>query len=180
MNNFVFNNEHFIQRHGTAIGTQMVPAFAKLQNYPDNPHLWLRYIDNILMVWTHGEDKLNEFIKYLNNVHPNSKFTSERSTTFIPFLDVNIQPHNGRIETDLYCKPTDKHQYLLHSSSHPYHIKKSIPYSLALCLRHICSTDNFFETRSSELENYLIKQGYQRRFIKEQITEQNRYPEMKP
>ena len=36
----------------------MVPAFAKLfmgdferkalQNYPDNPHLWLRYIDDIL------------------------------------------------------------------------------------------------------------------------------------
>ena len=79
MNNFDFNNEHFIQQHGTAIGTKMVPAFAKLfigdferkalQNYPDNPYLWLRYIDDILMVWAHGEDKLNEFIKYLNNKH---------------------------------------------------------------------------------------------------------------
>ena len=131
------------------------------------------------MVWTHGEEQLNKFKKYLNNIHPTNKFTSERSTS-TPFLDVNIELHNSKIETDLYCKPTDKHQYLLHSSSHPYHIKKSIPYSLALCLRHICSTDNFLETRSSELENYLIKQGYQRRFIKEQITEQNRYPEMKP
>ena len=131
------------------------------------------------MVWTHGEEQLNKFKKYLNNIHPTNKFTSERSTS-TPFLDVNIELHNSKIETDLYCKPTDKHQYLLHSSSHPYHIKKSIPYSLALRLRHICFTDNFFETRSSELENYLIKQGYQRRFIKEQITEQNRYPEMKP
>ncbi len=29
--------------------------------------------------------------------------------TSIPFLDVNIQLHNGKTETDLYCKPTDKH-----------------------------------------------------------------------
>ena len=28
--NFVFNDEHFIQRHGTAMGTSMAPAFANL------------------------------------------------------------------------------------------------------------------------------------------------------
>ena len=62
MNNFVFNDEHFIQRHGKAMGTRMAPAYANLfmgdfekkafQNYPDKTHLWLRYIDDILMVWT--------------------------------------------------------------------------------------------------------------------------------
>ena len=30
MNNFVFNDEHFIQQHGTAMGTRMAPAFANL------------------------------------------------------------------------------------------------------------------------------------------------------
>ena len=80
MNNFVFNDEHFIQRHGKAMGTRMAPAYANLfmgdfekkalQNYPDKPHLWLRYIDDILMVWTHGEEKLDEFIKNLNSIHP--------------------------------------------------------------------------------------------------------------
>ena len=105
----------------------MAPAYAlnlfmgeferkALQNYTDKPHLWLRYIDDIFMVWTHGQEKLDDFIKYLNNIHPTIKFTSERSTTSIPFLDVNIQLSNGKIETDLFCKPTDKHQYLLHSS----------------------------------------------------------------
>ena len=28
-----------------------------LQNYAEKPHLWLRYIDNIFMVWTHGQEK---------------------------------------------------------------------------------------------------------------------------
>ena len=30
MNNFVFNDEQFIQQHGTAMGTRMAPAFANL------------------------------------------------------------------------------------------------------------------------------------------------------
>ena len=77
----------------------------------------------ILMVWTHGNEKLESFIAYLNSIHPTIKFTSERSTTSIPFLDVKIPLENGKIETGLYCKPTDEHQYLLHSSSHPYHTK---------------------------------------------------------
>lgn len=32
---------------------------------------------------------------------PNEKFNSECSTTSIPFLDVNIQVHDGKMETDL-------------------------------------------------------------------------------
>ena len=66
----------------------------------DKPYLWYRYIDDILMVWRHEEDKLNNFNTYLNNIHPTIKFTSEHSTTSIPFLDFNIQLANRRIETD--------------------------------------------------------------------------------
>ena len=106
------------------------------------------------MVWTHGKQKLKKFIKYLNNIHRTNKFTSEHSTC-IPFLDVNIELHNSKIETDLYCKPIDKHQYLLHSSSHPYHTKKSIPYRVALCLPRIFSKDHCFNRR--DFKNDLIK-----------------------
>ena len=172
------------------MGTRMAPAYANLsmgeferkalKDYADQPFLWLRYIDDILMVWTHGEEKLHNFITYLNNIHPTIKFTSERSITSIPFLDVNIQLENRKIDTDLYCKRTDKHQYLLHSSSHPYHTKKAIPYSLALRLRRICSKDEFFEHRSAELLSYLTKRGYKDRFVKQQILrEPNRYPEVR-
>ena len=47
-------------------------------------------------------------------------------------------------------------------------------------LRRICSTDNFFETRSSELESYLMKRGYRRRFIKQQIIRAKQVPPNKP
>ena len=54
MNNFVFNDQHFIQQHGTAMGTRMAPAYANLfmgeferkalKDYTDQPYPWLRYI----------------------------------------------------------------------------------------------------------------------------------------
>ena len=61
------------------------------------------------------------------------KFTSSydyeaESTTF---LDMEVRIVNGRIETDLYRKETDKIRYLLPSSYHPTHIFDNILYSLA-------------------------------------------------
>ena len=73
-------------------------------------------------------------------------------------------PINNQIQTDLHTKPTDKHQYLLRSSCHPAHTKRTIPFSLALRLRRICSTDHFFNKRCyAELINYLALRGYSRR-----------------
>ena len=83
--------------------------------------LCLRYIDDIFMIWTEGSDNLKIFTDYLNNIHPTIKFTSSHSCTNVPFLDVNVSLNNGNIYTDLYTKPTDKHQRLLFSS---YILKK--------------------------------------------------------
>ena len=142
------------------MGTKMAPSYANLfmgkfeqeapPTAPHSPLIWWRYIDDIFLLWTHGEDKLNGFITYLNNLHPTIKFTGSFSYNEIPFLDVNVMLLNGRLETDLYVKPTDKHQYLLKqwSSCHPSHTKQSIPFSMPLRLRRICSTDEFFNDPS--------------------------------
>ena len=90
------------------------------------------------MIWTEGPEKLKIFVDYLNNLHSTIKFTCSHSPTNI-LLDVMVSIKDGFIEADLYTKPTDKHQYLLISSCHPQHTKRSIPYSLALRLRRICS-----------------------------------------
>ena len=112
------------------------------------------------MIWTEGSDRLKIFVDYLNNIHPTIKFTSSHSLTNVPFLDVMVSLHNGIIETDLFTKPTDKHQHLLSSSCHPHHTKKAIPFSLALRLRRICSTDAKFKHRINELKTYLLARGY--------------------
>ena len=56
-----------------------------LCNYPLQPLIWKRFIDDIFLIWTHGEDSLKEFLNYLNNLHPTIKFISETSTESINF-----------------------------------------------------------------------------------------------
>ena len=72
------------------------------------------------------------YITYIISIHPTIKFTHEYSNSLhqsLPFLDVQVHLNN-QIETDLRTKPTDKHQYLLKTSCHPAHTKRTIPFSL--------------------------------------------------
>ena len=154
MNSISIADKHFLQIHGTAMGTKMAPLYAKpflarfeanaLTHAPHKPHTWWRYIGDIFMIWTHSLEDLDAFTTYLNGIRPTIKFTCNQLFQSIPFLEVNVSIMNGKIFTDLYTKPTDKHQYLLHSSCHPTHTKRAIPFSLALRLRRICSTDETF------------------------------------
>ena len=50
--------------------------------------------------------------------------------------------------------------YLLHSSSHPSHVKNSIPYSQFLRLRRLCSDDSDFSNKSKEMCQFFEKRGY--------------------
>ena len=52
-----------------------------LPNWPLKNLIWLRFSDDIFMIWTHGEDNLNEFTNYLNGIHPTLKFTHDSSPT---------------------------------------------------------------------------------------------------
>ena len=178
-NNFVFEGEHFIQILGTAIGTRMAPSgaclfmgrleeeFLSLASH--KPLIWLRYIDDVFLIWTHGQEELEKFVNYCNSRHPTIKFTTERSTQSIPFLDVMVNLHNGFLETDLYSKPTDTHQYLQWSSCHPKHTKQSLPYSLAFRLRRICSSDDTLNTRITQLKDHLMARGYPTKVIEREI-----------
>ena len=66
--NFEFNGEHFLQTGGTAMGTALAPNYANLfmdrfetkaiEGYHLKPLKWLRFIDDVFMIWTHGEDQL--------------------------------------------------------------------------------------------------------------------------
>jgi hypothetical protein len=38
---------------------------------------WYRYRDDTFVVWTHGKEELQGFLRHLNNIHSNIKFTME-------------------------------------------------------------------------------------------------------
>ena len=71
---------------------------------PYQPYEWIRFINDILMIWTEGPEKLEMFVDYLNNSHSTIKFTCSHSLSNVPFLDVMVSVKDSFIETDLYTK----------------------------------------------------------------------------
>ena len=85
-NYFEFNGEIYLQQQGTAMGTRMAPNYAiifmhKIETELLNksrlkPKVFRRFIDDIFLIWPHGEDTLQEFLQMINSHHPttSSKF----------------------------------------------------------------------------------------------------------
>ena len=74
--------------------------------------------------------------------------------------DINISVQDNKLATSVHYKPTDSHSYLLYSSSHPSHVKDSIPYSQFLRLRRLCSEDSDFNSKCDEMSNFFSERGY--------------------
>ena len=98
---FIFNSKFYNQIDGVAIGSSLAPVIANifmgfheskwLTEYNLNkPKFYLRYVDDILAVSDNERDSLN-FLFFLNNRHPNIKFTKEKQNDHsVAFLDVFI------------------------------------------------------------------------------------------
>lgn len=48
------------------------------------PKTWLRYVD-IFLVWADGTEKLNDFLKHINSIHPGIQLTMEVETDLFHF-----------------------------------------------------------------------------------------------
>ena len=185
-NIFKFSKKIFQQKRGMATETKFAPPYSILfmaeleeaifKEADFKPYLWWRCIDDIFFLWEHGEEKLRSLINDINKNHPTIKFTAEWLKTSINFLDVTVSITEGIIETDLYVKPTDSHQYLLSSPCHPFYCKKGIPYSQALRLNRICSNNKLFDKRCNDLEKYLLDRGYSERMVRKEILQARAIP----
>ena len=151
----------YLQLLGTAMGTKCASPYAcltvgyleetklftnKLQKYFNESEckfimgLLKRYMDNGFILWPL---KLNfeNFKTCLNNTHPSLKFTfenpeivyeNENKVQVLNFLDVKIILHeDNSVETHIYYKPTNTHNYLPYNSAHNDHRKNNILYKLA-------------------------------------------------
>ena len=91
---------------------------------------WHRFLDDCYILWN-NTIPVETLWQELNSIHPKIQFTMEYSDKELPFIDVLVKLHNGKIRTDIYFKPTDKHLYLNFKSCHPRHCKVNIPFCLA-------------------------------------------------
>ena len=185
MNNFDFNGDHFLQTSGTAMGSRVSVNYSNIfMSEWENKHvytrhkqplLWKRFIDDVFCIWQHSYEDLISFISHLNDCHPSIKFTADISREKVHFLDTTvILNDDNTITTDLYCKPTDTHNYLMYSSAHPTKCKDSIPYSQFLRIRRICSNIEDFDKHAITLATHFIRRGYPLQVIDESIINARR------
>ncbi|KAK3747117.1 hypothetical protein QZH41_006059 [Actinostola sp. cb2023] len=172
-NYFSFNNEFYLQQHGTAMGTRMAPSYANLfmshleslllEHPPGNllPLVWKRYIDDIFILWTHGSSTLQTFLNHINSFHPTIKFTYTTSPSSINFLDTRIHITSQQtLESSLYTKPTDNSLLLHHTSHHPLSCKLGTIFSQALRYRRLITQDEELHKQLNRLRLILLSRGY--------------------
>ena len=178
-NFFEFDSKVKQKISGTAIGTKFAPPYACifmdkieidfLETQTVKPIVWLRYIDDIFFMWNESEEKFEEFLENLNNFHPNLKFTSEKSKKSVNVLDVTVSLIDQHLETDLYCKSTDCHQFLDFDSAHRIHIKKPNVYSQGLHTKRLRSSNVAFENHLESLKGWFQNKGYPKTLVDNQL-----------
>ena len=171
LNCFSFGDNYYKQINGVAMGTKMGPSYANLfvgfienkffSNYHGpKPDLYKRYIDDCVGATSSSKEELNLFINSVNSFHPALKYTWEISKNSLAFLDIKLSINDDGLSTSVHYKPTDSHNDLLHSSSHPQHVKNAIPFSQFLRLRRLCSDDTDFNNKCEEMCQFFKKRGY--------------------
>ena len=139
-NNFLrFGSKTYKQTSGIAMGNRVAPPVAItfmhiletgfMTTVEFVPMLYVRYIDDILGVWTHGIDRLNHFYNCLNAYNRSIKFTMQSTfdTGQLPFLDtlITLDP-SGAYSTEIYFKPMTAPIILHYTSAHPMSTKRNI------------------------------------------------------
>ena len=134
-----------------------------------------RCLDDIFMVFTGSVKNLHVLFEELNKIHPKIKFTMTLTTPefqsthdqcscepiiSIAFLDTLCTIKEGKIETDLYRKPTYQNQYLLTNSCHPTEVISNIPYSLGLRIIRTCGETESKDLRLKEPKEMLVARKY--------------------
>ena len=143
--NFLFNKDIF------RIFSSLIENFELKYIYPfitGKTKMFLRFIDDLFMIWTDSEQELPDFMSDLNKKHPSIKFEFKYPQTKIEFLDVLVyKDQNNMLQATIYRKQTDRQNYLDARSKHPKSLKDSIPYSFT------DKTNLFFTARILELHS---------------------------
>lgn len=194
-NNCLFDGYMYKQLIGTAMGTKFAPPYACLsigfleetKLYPELPlyfpashcdfiiETFFRFMDDGITPWPKALD-INVFNRILNNLDEKIEFTMEPASIkssnnedyqSLNYLDIAVILHpTGQIETDIYYKPTNTHDYLDFYSHHPIHIKKNIPYVLSKRIIVFVSNCEKKAARLLELKNWLLQSNYPAKLIK--------------
>uniref|UniRef100_A0A803JBV1 Reverse transcriptase domain-containing protein n=1 Tax=Xenopus tropicalis TaxID=8364 RepID=A0A803JBV1_XENTR len=175
-NYFRFEQTFYLQKTGTAMGSNVAPSYANLYmdafecnyilpKYTDNLLLYLRYIDDIFIIWRGDHIGVESFVASLNDLSTPVKFTLNYDKEAIDFLDVRIFRSPNGIGTTLYRKNTDRNTVLHAHSFHPPSVIRSIPYTQFLRVFRINTNLATALQQANEMRDRFIERGYNSDFL---------------
>ena len=153
--------------------------------------LMKRFLDDIFGIFNGSTKMLHDLFDEINQIHPTIKLTMTHTSIAsespgdkcdceenyaIPFLVTLCSIKNGKIDTDLYKKPTDRNQYLLPSSCHSKQTTKAIPMSLGLRIVRICSDPEKRDKRMEELKELLLERDYPENMVDSALQRAKKVP----
>ena len=177
---FTFDGVVYKQKFGVAMGSPLSPILANLclefleKNYiktlPEDIRalFWVRYVDDVFIVYEHNEEKFSEFLNHINNIIPSIKFTVEQEENGkIPFLDVLVihDSINLNFSFSVYRKPTNTEGYIHFFSRHSKTVKQNVVTNMFSRALRICDP-LYIDEELLHIEKSFIKLGYPPHFIR--------------
>ncbi|VEL16705.1 unnamed protein product [Protopolystoma xenopodis] len=120
----------------------------------------MRYLDDYFPLWSHGREKLEEFLKLVNQINGKIQFAMEvEKGERLPFLDVEVIGSNGKLKQKLFRKKSYAGIILNFRSHHNYRLKIGIMRSRII--RSLRLTDlEFWDEELGKLTGIFLGNGY--------------------
>ena len=181
-NDFEFDGKWYLQIYGTSMGKLFAPHYADifmahweqeaLAKCPIQPLVYLRFLDDIFIIWLGTKAEFYEFLEILNQHHHSIKLKAEFNEASVDFLDTTIYKGTrfqncNMLDTKVYVKPTDSSELLHMDSNHPKHTFPGIVYSQILRIFRISSG---IEDRDNTCQNFfkaLKNRKYTKRMLRD-------------
>ena len=144
--------------------------------FPHQPVIWWRYVDDIICIWPHGMELFQPFLNGLNQLVPSINFTTEwevhdgdSDIATLPFLDVLIHRSPTGVTFSIYRKSSHSHMYIHYFSNHPPHVKKGTISGLFLRALRL-SSDVHLQAELDILWAAFIQLGYPNFYIRDALS----------
>ena len=128
-------------------------------NSKNAPQFYVRYVDDIFAVFSDSQD-IDPFLFNINSLHPNIKFTVEKSENTFPLLNVELKINGASFDSWVYRKKTHTGVMLNYSAIVPVNWKKGLILCLLNIAKKICSTPSLFENEVNNLRKMFQNNGY--------------------
>ena len=186
---FTFDGTVYKQKFGVAMGSPLSPILANLcmeflekmyvQTLPDDIRaiFWVRYVDDIFIIYQHGDEKFIEFLNFINNLIPSIKFTVEyEENGKIPFLDVLVihDNINHGFSFTVYRKPMNTEGYIHFFSKHSITVKQNVVSNMFNRAFRICDP-LFIDDEILHIKNSFSKLGYPLHFIEKSLSKARKH-----